>query len=131
MAAGMSRFPSTEWAESVATTVNDDAEYRRIAEHFDATVLFEFGDEAYAFVLDDGAVDEIHVSTEFVSWDFALRAPIDVWETFVSESPPPFYNDLRSVWTQHDLTVEGDVLTAIQYWRPLKHLVGTFGEVAR
>lgn len=127
----MSQFPSTEWAESVAAAANADPEYRRIAEHFDATVLFEFGDEAYAFVLVDGSVDEIHAATDFVSWDFALRAPIDDWETFLSESPPPFYNDLRSVWTQHDLTVEGDVLTAIQYWRPLKYLVDVFGEVAR
>lgn len=127
----MTQFPSDEWAESVATTVNDDPEFERIARHFDATVLFEFGDSAYAFTLDDGTVTSASAATEFVSWDVAVRAPVDVWETFLSESPPPFYNDLRSVWTQHDLTIEGDVLTAFQYWRPLKYLIDTFGEVAR
>jgi len=127
----MSAFPSEEWARTVVETVNDDAEFRRLARHFDATVLFEFGDTSYAFEMDDGAVGELHTSTDFVSWDLAIRAPMDAWEPFLSASPPPFYNDLRSAWTQHDLTVEGDMVTAFQHWRPLKYLVQAFGEVAR
>lgn len=127
----MPGFPSTEWAERVVETVNEDEEFRRVGRQFDATVLCEFGDDAYAFTLRDGRVTGLHESTEFVSWDVALRAPRETWETFLSKSPPPFYNDLRSVWTQHDMTVEGDLVTAFQHWRPLKHLVAVFGEVAR
>jgi hypothetical protein len=127
----MSDFPSDEWAQQVAATVNDDAEFARIAREFDATVRFDFGEDAYAFELGDGRVRSVRDATAFSSWDVVLRAPMDTWETFLSESPPPFYNDLRSVWTQHDMTIEGDVLTAIQHWRPLKYLVDAFGEVRR
>lgn len=126
----MPAFPSTEWAETVVDTVNEDPQFRRIARHWDATLLFEFEDATFAFTVSDGAVTELHESPEFVTWDVALRAPAGVWETFLSESPPPFYNDLRSVWTQHDMTIEGDVVSAFQHWRPLKYLVDTFGEVA-
>ncbi|MFC7233355.1 hypothetical protein ACFQMM_22045 [Saliphagus sp. GCM10025308] len=67
----------------------------------------------------------------FVGWDFAVRAPVDTWENLLSESPPPFYNDLRSVWLQYDLEIEGDLKRAIQHWRPLKRMVTAFAEVSR
>lgn len=127
----MPPFPSSEWAEAVTESVNEDAYFERIARYFDATVLFEFGDDPYAFTLEDGGVTGVHETPKFVSWDVAVRAPTETWETFLSESPPPFYNDLRSVWLQHDLTIEGDLKTAIQHWRALKHFIGAFGEVDR
>lgn len=127
----MPTFPSTEWADGVTESVNDDPHFERIARFFDATVLFEFGDEPYAFTLADGEVTEIHETPKFVSWDVAVRAPAETWEQFLSESPQPFYNDLRSVWLQHDLVIEGDLKIAIQHWRALKRLVDAFGEVGR
>lgn len=125
----MSQFPSSEWAQTVTETVNSDPYFERIGRYFDATVLFEFGGEPYAFMLENGSVTGVHETPKFVSWDVALRAPMETWETFLSPSPPPFYNDLRSVWLQHDLTIEGDLKVAIQHWRALKYLVDAFGEV--
>lgn len=123
----MPTFPSSEWADEVTETVNGDPHFERIAKYFDATVLFEFDDEPYAFTIADGAVTDVHETPKFVSWDFAVRAPTETWNTFLSESPPPFYNDLRSVWLQHDLDIEGDLQTAIQHWRALKYLIDAFG----
>ena len=125
----MSQLPSEEWATTVTETVNNDPHFERIASHFNATVLFEFGDDPYAFTLEGGKVSGVHDNPQFVSWDFAVRAPVETWQTFLSESRPPFYNDLRSTWLQHEMDVEGDLKTAIQYWRPLKYLLRIFGEV--
>ena len=126
----MPTFPSGEWSESVQEAVNNDSQFKRIGEYFDATILFEFGKERYLFKVADGEVKSVQIYPEFASWDFAIRAPINTWEMFLSSSPPPFYNDLRSVWLQHDLSIEGDLKVAIQHWRPLKHLIAVFREVA-
>mgnify|MGYP000132513614 CR=1 FL=1 len=125
----MPEFPSAEWANEVVRAANDDPQFARLARHAHATVLFEFGDQSVAFALDDGTVESREPS-DFAGWDVALRAPMETWEKYLSESPEPFYNDLRSVWTQHDMTIEGDVVTAFQYWATLKRLVANF-EVAR
>jgi len=127
----MPTFPSSEWARAVTESVNDDPYFGRIANYFDATVLFEFGEQSYAFTLENGGVTEVYETPRFVSWDVAVRAPIDTWEKFLLASPPPFYNDLRSVWMQHDLTIEGNLTIAIQQWRSLKYFIDAFGEVQR
>jgi hypothetical protein len=127
----MTEFITDTWADSVTEAVNGDSHFNRIARHFDATVLFAFGEDEYAFTLADGTVTAVHETPKFVSWDVAVRAPAETWETFLSDSRPPFYNDLRSVWLQHDLTIEGDLKVAIQQWRALKYLIDTFGEVGR
>ena len=127
----MPTFPSTEWADAVVESLDNDPQFQRIANYFDATVLFEFGDDSYVFRLRDGAVRACHDGARFVEWDIAVRAPVETWERFLSASPPPFYNDLRSVWMQHDLTIEGDLTTALQQWRSLKYLIDVFGEVQR
>jgi hypothetical protein len=125
----MPTFPSTEWADAVVESVDDDQYFQRIASYFDATVLFGFGENDYALTLRDGTIQAYHEQPRFVEWDVAVRAPMETWENFLSVSPPPFYNDLRSVWMQHDLTIEGDLTTALQQWRPLKYLINVFGEV--
>jgi hypothetical protein len=127
----MPLFPSDEWADAVISSVNDDQYFNRIADYFDATVLFGFGDDEYAFTLRDGEVRAYHEQPRFLEWNVAIRAPMDTWEKFLSVSPPPFHNDLRSVWMQHDITIEGDLTTALQQWRSLKYLIDVFGEVHR
>lgn len=127
----MPTFPNSAWAEQVVASVNQDPYFNRIATYFDATILFGFGEEAYAFTLRDGEVTAYHERPRFVEWDLAIRAPMSTWERFLSSSPPPFYNDLRSVWMQHDLTIEGNLTTALQQWRSLKYLIDVFGEVQR
>ncbi|MFC7233506.1 hypothetical protein ACFQMM_22975 [Saliphagus sp. GCM10025308] len=127
----MSTFPSEEWFEAAVDWLANDAQFDRTSVHFDATVLFEFGDDGYVVELSDGEIDAVHTEPMFVGWDFAVRAPVDTWENLLSESPPPFYNDLRSVWLQYDLEIEGDLKRAIQHWRPLKRMVTAFAEVSR
>lgn len=127
----MPSLPASGWVRSATDSLTDDARYQRVAGRFGATVLLEFGDDAYVLEIEDGDVTEVDADPSFASWDFAVRAPVETWETHFAEVPPPQYNDLRSLWLQRDLTIEGDVLLAMQHWRSLKLLIDVLGEAVR
>lgn len=120
-----------EWAATAADRLNDDVQFQRIARRFNATVLFGFGIEECLVTLDDGIITEVDQAPPVVGWDFAVRAPTETWEQAFAEVPPPKYNDLRGLWQHTPLTIEGDVILAIQQWRPLKYLIDAFGEATR
>lgn len=124
----MASFPSPDWADTAATALADDRQFSRTSRAFDATVRFDFGDDAYAMSVDEGAV-EVHDDPTYVAWDFALRAPEEAWRKMLAETPPPLHNDLLGAWLQGDLTMEGDLETAIQHLQPLKRMLAVFREV--
>lgn len=124
----MSAFPSTEWLESAAAAVVDDSQFARTTQAFDATIRFDFGDEAYAISVDEGALT-VHEDPTFVTWDFALRGTEETWRRMFSETPPPLHNDLLGAWLRGPITMEGDLKTAIQHLRPLKRMLAVFQEV--
>lgn len=124
----MTRFPSTEWLEAATSVVADDDQFGRTSRAFDATIRFDFGDDAYAVSV---AEDEltVHEDPTFVTWDFALRASEETWRRMFSETPPPLHNDLLGAWLRGPVTMEGDLKTAIQHMRPLKRMLAVFQEV--
>jgi len=127
----MTTLTGSEWVEPALHGLNDDDYFQRIASHFDATILFAFGEDRYLVTLSDGTVTDVEPAPAFAGWDFAVRAPMDTWEKHFAEVPPPKYNDLRSLWLQCKFDIEGDVVRAIQHWRPLKYLIEAVGEEAR
>lgn len=127
----MSSLPDSGWIESATDRLSDSARYQRTAGRFDATILLEFGVDGYALTVEDGTVTDVVDDPAFAAWDFAVRAPTETWEAHFAEVPPPQYNDLRSLWLQHDLTIEGDVMLAMQHWRALKQLIDVLGEATR
>lgn len=125
----MSTFPSRAWVDTAVSAVNDDAEFRRVSDAFDATIRIDFGEYACAMTVDDGAIRAVEHSPQFASWDVALRASTATWQKLLAEVPPPLYNDLLGAWLQAELTMEGDLQLAIQHLRPLKRLLAVFQEV--
>lgn len=119
---------SDEWLDRVQAAANADPAFRRFAAQCDATVGFVFEDEECAFTVDEGEVTAAHPAPKFVDADVTLRAPSETWDKYLSESPPPFFNDLRPVWLTQDLAVEGDVRKAMAHWRTLKQLVAAIRE---
>jgi len=124
----MSAFPSQEWLESAAATIAEDAEFRQSNRAFEATIRFDFGDEAYAVSVDEDDL-EVHENPTYVSWDFALRAPEHTWREMLAETPPPVHHDLLGAWLRGNVTMEGDLKTAIQHLKPLKRMLVVFREV--
>jgi hypothetical protein len=125
----MPTFPSTEWLESAAAAVADDPQFERTNRAFDATIRFDFGDDAYAVSVDEDELT-VHSDPTFVAWDFALRAPEETWREMLSETPKPLHNDLLGAWLRGPVAMEGDLKTAIQHIRPLKRMLVVFREVA-
>jgi hypothetical protein len=125
----MSSPPSPRRLDTVKESVNQDTQFEQSTRYLDANVLLGFGDQEYIFKINRGEIVEIVNDTRFVSWDIAIRAPTDTWEKLFDPSPPPFYQDLRSVWLNHDLTLEGNLFLAIQHWEALKRLTQAIREV--
>lgn len=125
----MSTFPSTEWLESATSAVADDPQFARTSRAFDATIRFDFGDDAYAVSVDEDGLT-VHEDPTFVAWDVALRASEETWREMFSASPAPLHHDLLGAWLRGPLTMEGDLKTAIQHLRPLKRMLAVFREVA-
>lgn len=127
---GMPSFPSADWIDAAATALSGDHQFARTSRAFEATIRFDFGDAAYALTVDDGDVVAVTDDPDFVSWDFAVRAPESTWRKLLSETPPPRHHDLLAAWLGGDATVEGDLETAIQHLRPLERMIAVFREVA-
>jgi putative sterol carrier protein len=125
----MSSFPGRGWVESAATAVSDDPQFSRTSRAFEATIRFDFGDVAYALTVDEGEVVSVHDDPDFVTWDFAMRAPESTWAKMLSETPPPRHHDPLGAWLRGDLTIEGDLKTVTQHLRPLKRMFVVFREV--
>jgi putative sterol carrier protein len=124
----MSTFPSSEWLESATSAVATDSQFQRTSRAFDATVRFDFGERAYAVSIDETELT-VHEDPTYVAWDFALQASEETWAKMFSESPPPLHNDLLGAWLRGNVSMEGDLKTAIQHIQPLKRMLAVFGEV--
>lgn len=127
----MPAFPSQEWLEARCEEANVDPVFTKTGKSFDATLLFDFDEAAYAVTVGDGEIASITPDPTFTAWDIALRAPRETWEKMLDETPPPLYNDLVGAWLQAELTLEGDLKIAIQHLRPLKRLLTIFQETAQ
>lgn len=125
----MSTVLSPEWLRRAATLVGDDPRFGRVADGFEAMVVFGVDGDDTAVSFADGRMDVVG-DPRFVAWDFALRAPAATWRKMLSETPPPRHHDLVGAWLQADLTVEGDLRLALRHLRPLKRLLAVFREVA-
>lgn len=126
-AATVSTILSEEWLERTARRL-ESAEFDRVADGFEATVVFGVDDHDVAVAFEDGAMEVLGEAT-YETWDFALRAPAETWEKLTAETPPPRHHDVIGAWLQSDLTIEGDLRMAIRHLRPLKRVLDEFQAV--
>lgn len=119
---------SEAWLREAAESVEASSSFGRIADGFEATVVFGVDGEDIAVAFSAGRM-EVLGDARFESWDFALRAPAETWTKLLAETPPPLHHDLVAAWLQSELTIEGDLRGAIRHLRPLNRLVAEFREV--
>lgn len=118
---------SEEWLERATERV-EGPEFARLADGFEATVVFGVDDRDVAVSFADGEMTVLGDPT-YRSWDFALRAPAETWEKLTAETPPPRHHDVIGAWLQSELTIEGDLRMAIRHLRPLKRVFDGFQAV--
>jgi hypothetical protein len=130
-AASEDAFPAQRWVDRWVKKVNADADIKRLGKWFDARVLFDFGDERYILRFVNGAVqDVIQRPIWDKPWDFGIKAPESCWAESRRNPPPPFYQDIFGMMWNHGMTIEGDVVKAMQNIRVLKLVLGLMKHVA-
>jgi hypothetical protein len=111
--------------------INADGEVNRLGKWFDARVLFDFGGERYILRFVSGKVTDVIASPIWdKAWDFGVKAPLDCWAKSRMDPPPPFYQDIFGMMWNHGMTLEGDVVKAMQNIRALKLVLALMRRVA-
>jgi hypothetical protein len=123
-------FPSEGWVRKWVDVINGDSEIERLGRWFDARVMFQFGDDKYILKFNRGRVDDVITQPIWdKAWDFGVRATVDCWRHSMKDPPPPFYQDIFGMMWNHGMTLEADVIKAMQNIRALKLVMGSMKRV--
>jgi hypothetical protein len=107
----------------IQTAVNEDAFFRRASRGLEGAVVLDIAGRNVLLEIEDGRIRAVQPSFEFSVSDVTVRCGAETWDRYRAASPPPFHQDLRSIWMNHDLQIEGDQLLALRYWGAMKRLL--------
>jgi hypothetical protein len=121
----MAAFPDMQWMEQFRDRVNGDLEMRAIADWFTTSISFTFGEKRYVVAVEKGKIGTINGTPRIDARStFGFRAPMDVWNRFVSPTPPPLYHDFFAMLMRvPEFVLEGDGLVAMQNARALHRMM--------
>jgi hypothetical protein len=126
----MSNYPVADWLAQYRERVNADPEMNVIGEWLSTTFTLTFGDNRYALKIDKGKMVDIIASPRLdVRAQFGFRAPVEVWEKFLSPNPPPLFHDFFAMLMRvPEFTLEGDSLVVMQNARALHRMMNIMRE---
>ncbi|TAM89767.1 hypothetical protein EPN42_07015 [bacterium] len=112
------------WVSLLPGVVNNDREFACAARFFSADILLGSGTREWLVRIRDGRVAALLDTPRFdTPWDFALRAPEDVWERFTRALPPPLFTD---IWAMRmrvpEFHWEGNTLLAARHARAVARM---------
>jgi len=121
----MSAFPEIAWLETFRDRVNADPEMGLIGTWFTASIALSFGDVRYVLAVERGRIGAIVASPRIdTRAAFGFRAPLAVWEKFLSARPPPLYHDFFAMLMRvPEFVIEGDSFLAMQNARALHRMM--------
>ena len=121
----MQAFPDMAWMEGFRDRVNADPEMAVIGDWFSTSFSLGFGATRYVVSVEQGKVAEIKPAPRVDSRaSFGFRAPMAVWNLFVSPNPPPLYHDFFAMLMRvPEFVLEGDGLVAMQNARALHRMM--------
>jgi hypothetical protein len=127
----MSDYPGTSWLAQYRNRVNADPELNVIGNWLSTTFTLTFGNNRYALKIDKGKIVDIIASPRLdVRTAFGFRAPVGVWNKFLSPNPPPLFHDFFAMLMRvPEFTLEGDSLVAMQNARALHRMMNIMREV--
>jgi hypothetical protein len=126
----MSDYPGASWLARYRDRVNADPEMNVIGEWLSTTFSLTFGEARYALAIDKGKIVDIIVSPRLdVRTAFGFRAPVTVWQKFLSPNPPPLFHDFFAMLMRvPEFVLEGDSLLAMQNARALHRMMNIMRE---
>lgn len=121
----MSDTPSAAWMEKYRETVNADPEMAVIGDWFTVDFKISFEGTEFRISVREGKIAEIEHSPRFDRpVAFTLRAPMSVWNKFISPNPPPLYHDFFAMLMRvDDFVLDGNTLTTMQNARALHRMM--------
>lgn len=121
----MSDTPSTAWMEKYRETVNADPEMAVIGDWFTVDFKISFEGNEFLISVREGKIAAIEHKPRFDRpAAFTLRAPMSVWNKFISPNPPPLYHDFFAMLMRVDeFVLDGNTLTTMQNARALHRMM--------
>jgi hypothetical protein len=121
----MEDFPELAWMERYRSRVNADPEMEVIGGWFSTSLSLGFGERRYVVRMERGRMTDINAAPRLDSRAaFGFRAPMAVWQKFVSPNPPALYHDFFAMLMRvPEFVLEGDGLVAMQNARALQRMM--------
>lgn len=118
------------WVSRWVEEINDDPQIQRIGRFFEGRMCIEFDDDKFVLHIVGGKV--INTLTNPIwdkPFDFKIAATTETWQRSAEEVPRPFYQDIFGMMWNHGMTVEGNVVLAMQNIRALKLMLAAMKRV--
>jgi len=121
----MAAFPDQAWFSEFQARVNQDKELSVIGNWFSTRFSITVDDSRRVLVVNSGQITQCIMAPRFDSRPvFGFRAPMAIWQKFLTPNPPPLYNDFIAMLMRvPDCVLEGDGLVAMQNARALQRLM--------
>ena len=121
----MATFPDPAWLDTYRERVNTDPEMEVIGNWFSTSLSFTFGERRCVLRVERGRITDINHAPRIDARSmFGFRAPMGVWEKFVSPQPPALYHDFFAMLMRvPEFVLEGDGLVAMQNARALHRMM--------
>ncbi len=121
---------SEQWVTSWVEAINSDAQIERLGQYFDGRMCVQFGDDRYILIISRGRVVDVMAQPIWDKpFDFKISADLDTWQRSAEEVPRPFYQDIFAMMWNHGMTLEGDVVKAMQHIRTVKLMLAAMKRV--
>ena len=111
--------------EKYRETVNSDPEMAVIGAWFTVDFKISFEGNEFLISVREGKIAAIEHKPRFDRpVAFTLRAPMSVWNKFISPNPPPLYHDFFAMLMRVDeFVLDGNTLTTMQNARALHRMM--------
>jgi len=121
---------SEEWVSRWVDVINDDAQIARIGRFFEGRMCIQFDEKQYILHIVGGRVLDVLVDPIWDKpFDFKVKADVETWAESAKAVPKPFYQDIFGMMWNHGMTVEGNVVLAMQQIRTLKLMLAAMKRV--
>ena len=112
--------------EAFLVAANHDLEFAIAARYWNATVIFEMGNDKHLITIRDGKIVGILSDLgpmEDWDWNFRISGPQDGWMKLLQPIPEPFYQAILPATLFHGFTIGGDFMTFCSYYRAFSRMI--------
>ena len=122
-------WATDEFWSKVQEAANADAEFRRHARFWTATIRLALSNRKLKLRIENGAVVGIERWFGAIAVDLAINASVDDWEELLAAVPRPFYQDLYAAAIHHGFDVVGDAEDYCAYYPAVRRLLDIMRDV--